>query len=261
MNSQTENKIEVLSKSPFLKRLIDYPRPSLIECFDEDNKAEKEKAVIILTGGGYNVYGEGEGFPVAKVFKANGYLPFILCYSLGENNPFPTQMRELAQAVSHVRENYNSYSIDPDDIIVCGLSAGGHLAASLGIHGSSNWTKEYSIPSNGRPNRLILGYPATGEVEGGNARTFATLEANISDADLVPYIYLDESDVSQMPPTFIWHNEDDTVIPVKCTNDFEKALVEKNVSHEVHYFPKGGHRVNNNDPGLESALRWLKKDV
>lgn len=248
--------IEVISKSPFLKRVSDYPRPSLVKC--SDKTPDKRKAIIICVGGGYSVYGEGEGFPVAKLFEANGYMPFILCYSLGENNPFPTQMRELAQAVNHVRKNHAEYHIDPDDIIVCGLSAGGHLAASLGIHGDADWVKAYDFPEDSRPNKLILGYPVTGEVKNGFARTFETLSTNIDSPELIELMYLDKHVTPDMPPTFIWHNEDDTVIPCECTHNFEQILKDKNVPHEVHYFPEGGHRVNNKEPGLDFALKWLE---
>lgn len=249
--------IEVLNKSPFLKRVIDYPRPSLIKC--SEAKSSKNKAIIICVGGGYCVYGEGEGFPLARVFDANGYVTFILCYSLGEGNPFPTQMRELALAVNHVRKNCDEYGIDPEDVVVCGLSAGGHLAASLGIHADADWLSAYDFPEDARPDRLILGYPVTGEVRNGFARTFETLSANIDNPDLIPLMYLDKQVNSHMPPTFIWHNEDDEVIPSECTHEFEQILKEKKVPHEVHYFSDGGHAVKNKEPGIELALKWLKK--
>ena len=44
---------------------------------------------------------------------------------------FPTDVLECAAAVKYVRDNAEKFDIDPDKIIVCGFSAGGHLAATM----------------------------------------------------------------------------------------------------------------------------------
>ena len=74
---------------------------------------------------------------------------------------FPTAVKELALAVALVREHSQEWHVDPERIFVCGFSAGGHLACSLGVF----WNREFLWKSLGkepeqiRPNGMILGYP------------------------------------------------------------------------------------------------------
>lgn len=254
--------IEVVEKTKYLRGLMEYPRPCLVKCDapNKDNEStEKAKAVIICTGGGYYVYGEQEGFPIARIFSENGYVPFILCYSLGEENPFPTALKELAQSVSHIRNHNEQYDIDPDDIIVCGVSAGGHLTASLGVHWNAPWTKEWDFPEDCQPNRLILCYPVTGKSSGEAPRTFEIISRNLDDPDMEELIYPDQYLSSDFPPTFITHNVDDTVVPVESTIEFMKKLKYNNVHFEGHLFPIGDHYPFGNDQWLDLALKWLEK--
>ncbi len=55
-------------------------------------------------------------------------------------------MRQLGEALQTMQQRFPALSA-----LVCGFSAGGHLAASLGVH----W-RELGLP---RPDGMILGYP------------------------------------------------------------------------------------------------------
>lgn len=92
-------------------------------------------------------------------FASHGINAFILRYSI--NSPFPAALLELAYAVKYVRENAEKYDIDPDKILLCGFSAGGHLTASLG----TLWNSKYLHSIIGstemfKPNGMILCYPS-----------------------------------------------------------------------------------------------------
>ncbi len=60
-----------------------------------------------------------------------------------------------------LRENADKWNIDTEKIVVQGSSAGGHLAASLGVF----WNKPFVAEALGmdsekfRPNGLMLSYP------------------------------------------------------------------------------------------------------
>src|SRR5699024_11927674 len=51
---------------------------------------------------------------------------------LGEKAKGFRPLMELSETVRILREKAKEYWIDPDKIAVCGFSAGGHVAASLG---------------------------------------------------------------------------------------------------------------------------------
>ena len=116
----------------------------------------KKPAVIILPGSGYWKCCPREGEPVAMKYLAKGYNAFVLMYSCTPH-VYPKALCEVSEAVKLVRGNADKWNIDPDKIVVCGFSAGGHLAATLG----TLWNKEPAVASDGlnKPNALILGYP------------------------------------------------------------------------------------------------------
>ena len=127
-----------------------------------DLRRESFPAVLVCPGGGYEFCSQREDEPVAMAFLARGYQVFVLHYSVGREkakNFLP--LAEASQAVSLIRENSAQWHVDPAHIAVCGFSAGGHLAGSLG----TMWNDpellrrhDFADGSN-RPDAMILCYP------------------------------------------------------------------------------------------------------
>ena len=122
-----------------------------------------------------------------------------------------------------------------------GFSAGGHLAASLGVL----WDHPSLGCPNGenRPNALILCYPVitSGEFahrqslenvsgeEDPAKQTFWSLETHVSD---------------RTPPAFLWHTYEDDAVPVENSLLFVSALRRAGVPCEFHLFEKGVHGLS-----------------
>lgn len=133
----------------------------------EDRKAdEKRPAVIVCPGGAYFFKCDREGMPVAKAFARAGAAAFLLDYSVTPNR-FPAALLEVARSVQYVREHAQEYRVNPDNIIVCGFSAGGHLAACLGAMWQQPflWQALETTKEMIRPDGIIPCYPVitTGE--------------------------------------------------------------------------------------------------
>lgn len=200
----------------------------------------KRPAVIICPGGGYEYLSDREGQTIAMRFSSYGINAFVLKYSIC--NRFPTAVIELAESVKFVRENSEKFDIDPEKILICGFSAGGHLSASLG----TLWNSNYLISILGeteiyRPNGLILSYPV---ITSGKFRHDGSIESILGknpDNDMLELVSLEKQVTPATPKTFIWHCADDGCVPPENTLDFVKALSLNNVSFECHIFPYGGH--------------------
>lgn len=218
---------------------------------------EKKKAIIICPGGAYMHVSQREGEPVAKQFLAMGFQTFVLDYSISPD-VWPTSILELAQAVHMVRERAEEWSIDPDKIIVCGFSAGGHLAASL----SCFWNQSFIYSPLGltaeeiRPNGTILAYPVITSGPFAHRGSFDYVLEGVSDEWLKQYapacpassmlelLSLEHQAGAQNPPVFLWHTGTDTCVPVENSLFLAMALRKAGVSFEMHIFPEGPHGIS-----------------
>ena len=90
----------------------------------------RRPAVVVVPGGGYTHVSPREGDPVALQFAAAGYHTAVLHYAVGDSARDALPMRQLAQAIGLVRQHAEQWNILPDQIALCGFSAGGHLALS-----------------------------------------------------------------------------------------------------------------------------------
>lgn len=231
-------------------------------------KGMKRPAVVICPGGGYTMVSKNEGEPVALFFNRQGYNAFVVEYSVKIDNPFPIALRELAKAVSIVRENKEEWLIS-DEITVVGFSAGGNLALSLAIYAKDKIITEdigltYEMI---KPDNLILGYPAVtlhpkreeGEIpkelielmdlglmpdfRGPNIREILLGKLNPSEDEMESLNLLDKIH-NELPATFIWGSYEDSVIPASDYIDIAKKLYTLNVPCELHLFGHGPHGVS-----------------
>jgi acetyl esterase/lipase len=237
--------------------------------------------VIVCPGGGYRATSDREAEPIALRFLARGYHAAVLRYSV--LTPFPAPVLDLARAILAVRERAVERWVDPERVSVCGFSAGGHLAAALGV----KWDNPELHSALGvsaeaiRPNALILGYavidletvvvpsPDTGIV----AAVFG--EPRPPEAVLAPW-RLDEQVSPATPPTFLWHTAADQVVPAANALRFAAALDAHHVPYELHIFQSGGHGLALADETTDTdghlfnreaqawvdlALGWLKRQA
>ena len=98
----------------------------------QSDSALRRPAVVICPGGAYEFCSVREADAPASAFLNMGLQVFILLYSCGEDAGGKQPLTEAAQSVRLVRERADEWWIDPQKILICGFSAGGHLAASLG---------------------------------------------------------------------------------------------------------------------------------
>lgn len=264
-------------KLPYEKIGVNYIQSVSLVSYTLDISCEigrkNRPAVIICPGGGYEFVSEREAEPVALRFAAAGIHAFVLNYSVVQK-PFPTALLELAQATAFIRENAESWDIDPKKISVCGFSAGGHLAASLGVHWDKSFIRDtLELKDEHKPNSMILSYPVitSGEYKHeGSIQNIVGLQPNPAQLDLVS---LEKHVSSNTPRTFIWHCADDDVVPVENTILFIKALSKNKISFECSIYPHGGHGISLCDDTTSSkpseynekcsqwfdnAVKWLK---
>ena len=224
------------------------PRPTKLTSYILDPKYlasvewKVRPAVVICPGGGYEFTSPREAEPIAMKYCAAGFHCFILDYAIKPAG-WPAACCELSKAVAYVRSIADQHGIDKDKIVVCGFSAGGHLAASLGVYYQDETVRKYSgvIGDENKPNGMILGYPVITDHDTHQG----THDNFVAGREEVKPLFGLENHVSKATPkTFIWHTFEDNAVPVVSTTRFVNALVENGIPCEVHIYPEGCHGLS-----------------
>lgn len=205
----------------------------------DDFRSIRRPLVIICPGGGYFFCNPREAEPIAAAFNLKGFNTAVLFYTTEEGSRYPKQLQELAFTIDWLRHNAEKYGIIEDEIYVCGFSAGGHLAASLGVM----FNKERQIMHfDCRPDAIILCYAVTVSGKFENKRTLDNICGE--DQRLRSWNNLPERIDSDTPPCFIWHTGEDKAVPVENALLFASGLRRNNVPFELHVFEKGPHALS-----------------
>ena len=219
----------------------------LLDCDLTLGQNEKRPAILICPGGGYVYCSRAEGEPVAMGFAARGFHTFVLRYSTGHAAADFQPLKEVSWAIGHIREHADKWNIDPNKIVSCGFSAGGHLALSSGL-----------LAEN-KPNAMILGYPAASAPNFPGADFMLKLltgKETVTDADaarfdLVPQITKDA------PPAFVVATAQDMLTGFGALPIAQKYC-QLGIPYEMHIFGHGPHGYSlANETTCDGSTRYL----
>jgi acetyl esterase/lipase len=240
--------------------------PRLVPGFKKDFDAAG--SVIICPGGAYRFLSPREAEPVARRFLEKNWRPYILRYSVGKNLG-TAPLREAAEAVRLVREQ-DAAAGRKRPVVLCGFSAGGHLAASLGVH----WNNAAVFPGAAsrvpqRPDGLVLAYPVISAGAFAHRESIERLTGTASPAAAAggispdgtaagggqpgggDFFSLEKHAGPDTPPAFIWHTAADKSVPVQNSLLFAEALARCGVPVELHIFPRGVHGLSLATPEVD----------
>ena len=243
------NKIVNISKTSWLETYI-IDKSKYIQNGDSNTwQPEQRPAIIVIPGGGYKYIADSENEPIVFNYLKNGYSCFTLHYSIGDYSVYPTPLVELFKAIKYIRDHSEEYFIDSNAIIVCGFSAGAHLAALSAVKWNSNEFSYLCTNSNEelKPNGAILSYPIINndkliDMQWKHQKNWGKiLEKKDERINILNYVN------SSMSPCFIWHTRTDGIVPVKQSLDLVNIMIEKGVPVEYHMFYEGYHGLSTND--------------
>ena len=117
-----------------------YPSSYLDIYIADDDASVTRPTYIYIHGGGWiggtksdgDPNAPGGGFAVTTDPVLNGGFNFVsLDYGLAPTVEYPTQVRQVTQAVSFLQQNGKKYGLDMSDVVIAGGSAGGQLAGQF----------------------------------------------------------------------------------------------------------------------------------
>ena len=238
----------------------------LLDCDITLGQFEKRPAILVCPGGGYMYCSPREAEPIALAYGARGFHAFILRYSVGWEAGGFRPLQEVSWAIGYLREHAEEWMIDPDKIVACGFSAGGHLALSAGL-----------LAEN-KPNAMVLGYPAASAPNLPGMNFMLKLlegKKEVTDEDAQKYDLVAQI-TQEAPPVFIAATAQDLLTAYGAL-PIAKKYSDLGRHYELHIFQYGPHgyalgnevtadgSIQNMDAAyaqwLELSVQWLHRTL
>lgn len=223
-----------------------------------DNRKETG-LVLFLHGGGWV---SGDKTSTGNAYRINmpnkHFATATINYRLAELGKADIYdiINDITAALSHIKEFAAGYGININKLVLCGYSAGGHLALLyaykykhlspielVGVFANSpavdlSLDKFYEENSMGDEDFMC-------ELMSNACGVEFTKTTREEHADLLkelsPINYISADSV----PTVIAHGRLDTVVPIEASELFIKTLSENSVSSDLIIFEKSSHNLNN----------------
>jgi acetyl esterase/lipase len=263
---------EFRSKTIKEKRNITYctigKRKLLLDVFYPSAKARNKKvAVMIIHGGGWRSGNRTQHYPLAQRLADLGYVCFTPEYRLSTEALFPAAVYDLKSVLRWIRANAKKYDVDTNKIAVLGFSAGGELAAFLGVTNlNSNFEgNECNLKSSSTVQAIIdldgtlsFVHPESGEGDDSKRTSAATYWFGYPKRDN-PKLWEEASPLTYVskntPPTLFINSSVDRMHAGRT--DFLKVLNENNIYAEVKTFSDAPHSFPLFDPWFEPTLKHI----
>lgn len=218
--------------------------------------------VVAIHGGSWSMGDKAntDWRAVCRWLASAGFVAYSVNYRLVPAVTFPAAIDDVNAAVRWIRspKNVVEFGINPAKLGVLGGSAGGNLAALLGMRGSgatNTGTRVAAVAELSGPIDLtaagqLLGHPVpyVAKIERAylGCRTFTDCPQA---TDASPLYAVDASD----PPVFIAQSSDE-LIPREQGEAFAAALSRARVPHTLMTMPGARHSVALLDPAMRRDI-------
>lgn len=195
----------------------------------------KRPVLLYFHGGAWTVGDKTEqGLPLLHHLAREGWVCFSANYRLSPGATFPDQLNDAKAALDWIRIHGEEYGADPSFVAVAGGSAGGHLAALVGLTANEVRDQERFEEVDRSPQATVLLYGITDVTNrlGVQSDRFVSMlmEPIVVKAFLAdePDKFREASPFDQIhrdaPPFLVVQGEGDTLAPVQEAQAFVARL-------------------------------------
>lgn len=227
----------------------------------EEGTPGPRPTVVVVHGGGFIAGSKDDGDPRTgngETYWALGHGPLlaagynVVCidYGLAPQVPYPTQVRQLGQALEFLRWQAEELGLDMSRIVLSGGSAGGHIVGQYAIAQSSpGYAESLGVETMHDPDALramLLDSAPFDARRGGRTRHPKLLNNILFGLSVRAYLgfsrtRLDQADLiahvtAAFPPAVIADGNTGT-FPDQA-EEFAERLTELGVEHELVLYPR-----------------------
>ena len=205
----------------------------------EVKPGQKFPAVVIIHGGGWSG-GEKRAareINIGTTLALNGYvgmsIDYVLATKEGTAPTWPQNLHDCKTAVRWLRANAERLHVDPERIGTIGGSAGGHLAAMLGVTSAKDGL-DPAGPYGEFPCTVKCAVDLYGPMLWFSQRDISMFRKTRAEA---PELYRQASPLAYVnkgnPPILILHGTADKTVAVEDSKAFDDALTKAGVEHQL----------------------------
>jgi len=236
---------------------------------------QRRPAILQIHGGAWIIGDKREqGQPLMSHLAANGWVCVNANYRLSPKVEYPGHLVDCKAALAWMRDHADELGIDPEFICVTGGSAGGHLAALVGLTANDptfqpGFTETDTSVAAAVPFYGV--YDFTDEAGNNGPEFIKMLERMIMRRSLEDHRqdFLDYSPMHRVhrdaPPFMIIHGELDTLAPVAEARRFRTALDDVSEQEVVYLELEGTQHAfdglwsNRTRRTIEGVERFLRR--
>lgn len=214
--------------------------------------SDKRPAIVFFHGGGWTGGSPGQFTEHSKYLASRGMVCIQVQYRLLDrkaSKPPVTCCRDAKSAMRWVRSRAAEFGIDTNRIASGGGSAGGHLAAFVGmVEGTDDPADDLNVSA--KSNAMCLFNPVFDNGPG----AWGAKRVGDRYPEFSPCHNVSKDD----PPAIVFLGSKDSLVPVQTAYDFRDNMKKVGVTAEVHIFegmPHGffNHGRNGNRPYFDTV--------
>ena len=230
--------------------------PLLLDLYTPNNTPNPTNPpLIVWVHGGAWREGTKDEMPLLPLVN-RGFAIASIDYRLSPVAPFPAQIHDIKAAIRYLRANAAAYNINTERIAIAGSSAGGHLAALVGVtnnHPHLEGTIGNHTDQPSSVHAIIDYYGPTdfttildqSTVHGLGVRVPA-LQLLLGDQpENTPRLAKLASPVSHVdpndPPLLIFHGDQDIQVPINQSHQLHGLYKKHNLTAQLEVVHNGGH--------------------
>jgi acetyl esterase/lipase len=207
--------------------------------------------VVFVHGGGWEIGEKDTPDEIAPEMIRRGYVVASINYRLAPQSRWPAQIEDVKCAIRYLRAEAGTYHLDAERIGVWGSSAGGHLAALLGLTDSrAGFDGQGGYPDQSSRVQAVVDLYGPADLPAltktGSDRMVETMQRVFGAGGKMPVELLQQASPvayvsSAAPPFLILQGDKDTMVPASQSEELYRRLRAAGVPATLVLVRNGDH--------------------
>ncbi len=253
--------VEIVQDIPYFEGPGANPQRNALDVYRLQN-AQNAPVLVFVHGGGWTSGDKALYGYLGRAFAQQGYVTVIPNYRLSPAVQHPAHVQDVARALRWVYNRIAAYGGDPEQIVLMGHSAGGHLVSLVALDDRYLWEQGLT------PEVLSGVIPISGVYDLTAVPGFAEVFGNDPERrrDASPLTHAQEGDPPPFPFLILYARHDIPTLD-RQAQAFYGALAARGADAELFEIPDRDHRTivtslgQSGDRTTQLVLEFLQEQV